>query len=348
MPCKGDEPGLERNIEAVLTQDYDSYQTIIVTDSKEDPAYAVAGSVIVRHFNTKAKLCTSELSEGASGKVAALLTGLKNSAGDVEVYAFVDSDARVPANWLGELVSPLVDERIGSTTGFRWCFPLTGSLWSHVEAVWNASGTNLLFDDRYNFPWGGAMALRAETLRRIDVKRVWQSAISDDMTLNLALRKYGYRILFLPQCMVATFSQTSLPRLLKWATRQTLMTKVFNRGLWNYAFFAYAFFDVLFALGLLGLVLGIISGIVWLLPAALLLSPTVLGALRSLQRCRTFERAMPSFKREFKRNRVADAMASFIVPWIMTYCIIKSASTHEIEWRGRKYQLTGMDSYASS
>jgi hypothetical protein len=36
--------------------------------------------------------------------------------------------------------------------------------------------------------------------------------------------------------------------------------------------------------------------------------------------------------------------ASFLVPWIMMYCMIKSSLTHEIEWRGRKYSLSGTSS----
>ncbi len=346
MPCKGNEPGLERNMETILKQTYENYHTIIITDSDQDPAYGVAKSVSARYSNVQ--VCTAKPSVGASGKVAALLTALEKDGGLADVYAFIDSDSLVPSRWLGDLLDPLADHAIGATTGFRWYFPSDGGFWSHVEAAWNASGTNLLFDDRYNFPWGGAMAIRAETLQEIGISQVWANAISDDMTLNSGLRKHGYRILFLPHCTVATFNHTNLHGLLEWATRQTALTKIFNRGLWNYALAAYTFFDSVFLIGILGAVFGAMLAPVWFLPSALLLSPSAIGIARSIQRSNTFARAMPELRDHFERGRFAEAMASLIVPWIMTYCIIKSARTHEIQWRGRTYRLKGTDLLAPS
>src|SRR5208282_2328580 len=88
MACKGDEPGLEKNIVAMLNQEYEDYSSVIVTDDTKDPAYSIAESVIVRYPNSKAMLITSKSHLHASGKVSALLTALeKNQA---EVYAFLD------------------------------------------------------------------------------------------------------------------------------------------------------------------------------------------------------------------------------------------------------------------
>jgi ceramide glucosyltransferase len=339
LPCKGAETGLERNIEAALKQEYDDYRLIVVTDSQLDPAYQIASAVLSRNPERKSRLCTSESSTTASGKVAALLTALAEDRGRSEVYAFLDSDALISPTWLGDLVDPLKEDSIGATTGFRWYFPSEGGLWPHVEAAWNAAGTNLLFSNRYNFPWGGAMAVRAETLERIDIRRVWSDAVSDDMSLNSALKRHGYWICFLPQCTVATFTRDNLQAFLIWATRQTTLTRVYNNGLWRYAALAYGFFDFTFVLGIISAGLGVLVASSWFLPSALLLSPTALGTLRSFHRNTTFKRAMPQFREQFERAAYKEAIASLIVPWIMTYCIMKSSSIHEIEWRGRKYKL---------
>jgi ceramide glucosyltransferase len=346
MPCKGKEPGLERNIENVLTQEYGNYQTVIVTDSALDPAYVIARSILTR-YPGRAAIYTSDREGKASGKVAALLTAVEKTKREAEVYAFVDSDSLVSPSWLGEVVDPLWDKSIGATTGFRWYIPSTGGFWSHVEAAWNASGTNQMFNPRYNFPWGGAMAIRAETLREIDIQNVWENAISDDMTLNSALRTHGYRIAFLPHCSAATYNKTNLDEFLRWAIRQIVLTRLFNRGLWYYAAAAYGFLNLALILGFAGLVLSAFKGPIWLIPSALLLMPTILGVPRSLQRCRTFEKALPHLKNDIEKTRIVGCIVSLIVPWIMTYCIIKSALTDEIEWRGRKYELTGMNLLAT-
>jgi cellulose synthase/poly-beta-1,6-N-acetylglucosamine synthase-like glycosyltransferase len=205
----------------------------------------------------------------------------------------------------------------------------------------NASGTNVMFNERYNFPWGGSMAIRTEKMKTIDLHRIWKNAVSDDLTLNSALRKHGYRTIFVPQCIVATHSQATMRTFLTWATRQIALTRTLNRPLWNYGLTAYAFLAILMLLGIVSLAAGTLSSPAWFLPAALFCAPSVLGCLRSSQRITTFKRAVPWFGEEFEKNRLGDSIASLIVPWIMTYCIIKSARMNEIEWRGRKYKLTG-------
>ena len=346
MPCKGAESNLERNMESILKQDYGNYQTIVVTDSSDDPAWSTAASLLARYPGANLRLCISKpaTSTTASGKVTALLTAIEQTKGQAEVYAIIDSDAFVPGNWLAELVNPLSDESIGATTGFRWYFP-QGGFWSHVEAAWNASGTDVLFDERVNFIWGGGMAIRAETLDKIGIREIWAGAISDDMTLTSALKEHHYRIMFLPQCTVATFNQTTMHRFLEWATRQTTLFFLNRRR--KYRLATCIFHDLTFVLGIVALILGAALNPTWSVPAALLLSGVILGVLRNLQRTRTFERAMPQMKVEFERNRFADAIVSSLIPWIMTYCIIKSARIHEVEWRGRRHKLTGINHVAT-
>jgi len=339
LPCKGPEPGLERNIEAALRQEYDNYHLTVVTDSEQDPAYGTARAVLSRNPEKHSRLCTSEGSENASGKVGALLTALDDEGGRPEVYAFLDSDSLIPSTWLRELVDPLKEDSIGATTGFRWYFPADGGFWSYVEAEWNAAGTNILFSNRYNFPWGGATAIRAETLDRINIHEIWSEAVSDDMSLNSALKNKGYMIRFLPQCTTATFADNNLQHFLSWAIRQTILTRVYNHSLWRYATVAYSFFDLTSVLGIITAGLCVLFSSSWLLPSVLLLSPTLLGPFRSLHRNSTFKRAMPQFREKFEKAAYKQAIASLIVPWVMTYCIIKSSRSREIEWRGRKYML---------
>jgi hypothetical protein len=348
MACKGNEPRLAENIEAILNQSYPKFHTIIITDTKDDPAYSVATEVLTRHPTKDAHLCIAQPHPRASGKIAALLTGLDNDGWASEAYAFIDSDALVRRTWLRDIVDPLADQSIGATTGFRWYFPEGGGVWPQIESAWNASGTNVMFSEKYNFPWGGAMALLTETMNTIQLRPKWETAISDDLSLNQALRAHGYRIEFLPQCTVITYGGATARSLVEWAVRQISLTRTFSPRLWEYGMAAYGLFALLSAFAVTALVAGILSSPAWLLPAALLLVPSILGAFRSNQRISTFKRALPEFAPTFDGNRWAHSIASLIVPWIMTYCIIKSARTHEIEWRGRKYNLTDQTTLAST
>ena len=337
MPCKGDEPNLARNIETLLKLDYPNYRVIIVTDSQDDPAHQLAHTILRMSKDPRAELLISTQHANASGKVSAMLTALERPKGSVEVYAFIDSDSTINATWLTELVDPLGDARVGATTGFRWY--LGTGFWSQVQSAWNASGSNLMFDENYNFPWGGAMAIRAETLDRISIEEVWKDAVSDDLTLNVALRGYGYHTLFMPQCTVVTFTEnTTRSTFLKWAINQTALTRAYHRKLWNYALAAYTFFDTTFIAGLIALILGLLNTTFWFLPATLLLAPIPIGVIRSHSRNLAFQRALP-WVNGLNKTGPRAILANLIAPWIMTYCIVKSISTREIEWRGRSYNL---------
>jgi cellulose synthase/poly-beta-1,6-N-acetylglucosamine synthase-like glycosyltransferase len=205
-----------------------------------------------------------------------------------------------------------------------------------------------MFDERYNFPWGGATAILTQKLKEIGIREIWETAISDDLSLNAALRNHNYRAAYIPQCTVATYNQATLQSFLKWATRQVALTKAFNPKLWKYGSAAYTFFTVVFALGFVSLIAGFIYSRAWFLPAILLFAPSILGVFRSNQRITTFKRAMPEFADDFDRNRWTDSIASLIVPSIMTYCIFKSARMTEIDWRGRRYKLSGQSTLAST
>jgi cellulose synthase/poly-beta-1,6-N-acetylglucosamine synthase-like glycosyltransferase len=348
MACRGNEHGLRGDIDAVLNQAYPNYRIIIVTDTDQDPAYAIAKSALVQNPTRDGRLYTADPAQVSSGKIAALLTAIRKDGWESDVYAFIDSDALATRRWLKEMVDPLVDASLGATTGFRWYFPAKGGFWSYVESAWNAVGTNLMFDERYNFPWGGAMAILKTKLKELEIAEVWRDAISDDLSLNAALRRHGYRIQFLPQCTVATYNEATMHSFVKWATRQVALTRAFNRKLWNYGLVAHGFFTLAMALGLVSLIGGVVSSAIWFFPAALLLTPSVLGVFKNNQRIMTLKRAVPEFRSDFERTRWGGSIASLIVPWLMTYCIIKSAGMKEISWRGRTYKLTGQTTLAST
>ena len=348
MACKGDEPHLEENIEAILNQSYPKFRVIIITDTREDPAYSIANIILERHPTKDTRLFTADAYPHASGKVAALLTGLERDGWTSEAYAFVDSDALTSRDWLRDMLDPLQDPLVGATTGFRWYLPEKGGFWPQAESAWNAAGTNVMFSEKYNFPWGGAMAMQRDTMEAINLRKLWETALSDDLSLNRALRDHNYRVEFLPQCTVMTSSQSTAGSFLTWATRQIALTRTFNRRLWEYGLAAYGLFTVLSVLGIMSLIAGVTLSPTWLLPAAMLFAPSILGVFRSNQRIRTFRHALPEFASDLDRNHLAHSIASLIVPWIMTYCIIKSARTNEIEWRGRKYKLTGQMTLAST
>src|SRR3989304_381094 len=84
MPCKGMERGLEKNIEAVLKQDYPTYEVVVIADTAQDPAFSIARSVLERNPKAKAELHVSKQIPSCSGKVAGLQKEHESTNGRAE------------------------------------------------------------------------------------------------------------------------------------------------------------------------------------------------------------------------------------------------------------------------
>ena len=61
-----------------------------------------------------------------------------------QIIAFIDADTVAHPNWLRELVTPLLDDQVGLTTGNRWYLP-TGNYWGSLVRYRNVSTVVQMF-----------------------------------------------------------------------------------------------------------------------------------------------------------------------------------------------------------
>ena len=338
VPCRGNEPNLENNILAILSQKYPEYRITFVVDSKEDPAYSVIEKAI-GNGSARARILLSE-TEGSTGKINALTTGVKHS--NAEVLAFADSDIQPPENWLRKLVAPLIDTKIGATTGFRWHFPEKGGFASILRSAWNAVGIDALANERANFVWGGSMAIRRKIFDNLRIVEKWQGQISDDYVVTREVKAAGYVIKFIPSCISPTIGDCRMKELMEWTTRQISIVRTHGRPLWNFAFTSYTYFNVMALVGLAAIPLASLLWNGWI-SVSLLLSGIPLGVAKNMVRLRTIESTIPSNENRFGISRVRFALASLVVPWVIWYNLFKSIFVTHISWRGRTYKLVSQD-----
>src|SRR5262249_32811038 len=120
LHCKGLDYELEKNVDALLHQDYPHYQGIFVTASEGDPAARVLRSLAAKAPHRKVKVLTAGVSEERGEKVHNLIQATGKIAPESVVHVFTDSDSRAPSDWLRELVAPLQDQSVGACTGYLW------------------------------------------------------------------------------------------------------------------------------------------------------------------------------------------------------------------------------------
>ncbi|HEX9457094.1 MAG TPA: glycosyltransferase family 2 protein, partial [Candidatus Acidoferrum sp.] len=114
-PCKGIEPGLERNLVSLTEFERQNYEIFFILAAASDPARSVIDRVSA-NSKVKTHVVIAGPPNGCGEKVNNLRVAVEQLPEEFDVLVFTDSDCRPGRTWLHHLVAPLSDIRIGATT----------------------------------------------------------------------------------------------------------------------------------------------------------------------------------------------------------------------------------------
>ncbi|MGE4442178.1 MAG: glycosyltransferase [Desulfomicrobium sp.] len=342
IPCKGLDPDFEANIAAFLAQDHPNLDFYFITATTDDPAYVALSEIMRRTPEVPVKLLVAGVIPGRSQKINNQLKAIDEIGKSSDVFVFMDSDARPSPAFVRHLVQPLREGQTGLSTGFRWYMPVHGGFWSMLRSAWNGGGVVFLPDPQANYAWGGAMAIRRETFTLCDVAERWKNALSDDMTITLAVREKGMGITFVPHCLVTTHEDCTFSQMLEWTNRQTTIARVYHPALWWKIALAHCVGNAVLFLGL-GLLAGqVASGFdsMLILAASLLMLSIVPMEMLNAQILLPAIVAMLPEHREklegqFWMFRLLAPLASLLALFNTAYSLF----TRRITWRGVTYEM---------
>ncbi len=235
LPCCGVDEKLRQTVEALGRQNFENYEVVFTFESDRDPAYAPIVDWTRSWESLRKQFVIAGPTTHRAQKVHNLLAAVQAVTPDREALVFLDSDAIPGPNWLGQLLAPLQDDRVGATTGYRW-YVATGGWVEGVRGAWNAATVSILADKKLSFCWGGSTAIRRDRFDSLGVARRWENAITDDYPLTHAVRDGGLEIRFVPQAMVPSSDRTTWRGFWNFAKRQVAITRVYNSSVWRSAF----------------------------------------------------------------------------------------------------------------
>ena len=343
LPLRGVDEGLKENITAVFAQDYPTYEVVFVSDDAGDPAWRMVEDA--RHsFNRETGPTMQTIVAGRARdcgqKVHNLLVAIKSAHRRSEVFAFVDSDARVSSDWLSSLVGPLQDGSVGAATGYRWFVPTRNNFASHLQSVWNASiASALRGTEKSNFCWGGSTAIRRQIFEEIRVPEYWRGAVSDDFAMTSALREADLRIKFVPQCLTPSFEDCGIGELFEFTTRQLKITRVYAPHLWKAVLFGSVIFVLTFFGGIALIAVRAVLGLSFATPLVLLVITFLMGAMKSHLRLRAVMTIISDDRAKSPASTAAHVMLWPLASALYLYNAIAAAVSRRIDWRGTVYEL---------
>ena len=346
VPCKGLDSAFQQNITSFFEQDYENYLLWFVVDDESDPAYSELCELKNRlSQSSKAQdvqVFVVGRGQTCSQKIHNLLYCYEKISDDIDVLAFADSDICVRSNWLSHIVYPLRKAKYGASSGYRWFIPKKNNLASLALSAMNAKVAQLLGNTRFNQAWGGSMAIRVEIFRELGLDKIWPKALSDDLSLSIAVKKAGLIVAFVPACLVASHEVTTWRKLFEFSRRQFLITRVSAPKTWWFGLVSglYSILGIWAAAGL-AIYAGAIQNENLPLFAAVPAVFFVGQLIRAILRQRMAGKLLKHERRAMGAACAADILAFWLWSLLMLFLIISSAFGRTICWRGIRYKLLG-------
>jgi ceramide glucosyltransferase len=266
-PICGPEAHLKENLESFFRQDYPAYEILIAADEDDDPALEVAREVISRYPAIPCRILITGKSPWPNPPAYAFCR--MTELAEHEILVTSDSDVEVAANYLQEVVAPLLDPKIGMVTcvyrgknvmGF--CSGMT-ALGMSVEMTAGVVVANLL--EGISFGLGPTIAVKKEAVARIGGYAALGEYFANDYMIGKLIDKAGYRIVLSHHVIDHILSQRTLQKMwgsqLRWAksTRYSRPKGHFGSGLTFAVPFGLLGFATAVVLGRPGLGVGLLG-----------------------------------------------------------------------------------------
>ena len=337
-PCRGLESGLKENLSVLVSQDYPDYEVLFVFDRDDDPAVNVLNQL------DRGDVCIKRIIAGpacdSGQKVHNQRVAVEKIDLRSEVLVFVDTDARPGRQWLRQLVAPLVDQKVGASSGYRWFVPKRGGISSRLRSVWNASIASALGkDEQKNFCWGGSTAIRRSVFDDLNIRDRWQGSVSDDFTVTRVIKEAKLPIHFTPNCLVASVGDCGVSELFEFTTRQMKITRVYAPHLWKPLLIGSALFTIVFFGGIILLISRVILGLPYLVLSLVLLFVFALGAVKAFIRWRVIGIPLREYRADLRRDLLAHIFLWPVASFIYLVNAVVAGFSRRISWRGITYEL---------
>jgi len=339
LSLRGADPFLDRCLAGLFAQDYPDYDVRIVIDCATDPAWDVVERAVARH---RAHNVTIEALKAArrtcSLKNSSLIQAVANLDRSHGAVVVVDADVVPYANWLRDLVGPLVRPGVGATSGVRWFMPETADVGSLVRYLWNSAA--ILQMRAFGIGWGGSLAIRADLLRDAELIEKWSKILFEDTFTANELQRLGHKLEFVPAATMVNRESIDLAGSVRFITRQLLNVRLYHDSwraiLWLTALTTLASVTVC-ATAAWGAVIG-----QWAVAAALGTCAAAFPAAFTLLLL-WLEGAV---RKSVRSRGEATPPLSWHVVWALPFtqfayvgCVLWALRKRKVEWRGITYRL---------
>ena len=195
-PVHGLEAQLSRNIESFFRQDYPAYEILFAADAESDAALEVVREVSRRYPHIPCRILVTGKPPWPNPPAYCFYRMSAVAAHEILVTS--DSDVEVSADYLREVVRPMLDAEVGMVTCVYRGKNVAG-FWSGLTAVGMSvemtAGVlvaNLL--EGMKFGLGPTIAVKKEAVEKIGGYQVLGEFFANDFMIGSLVSKAGYQV----------------------------------------------------------------------------------------------------------------------------------------------------------
>ena len=332
VPVRGPAPRLPSVLDALLAQDWPEVRIIVAVESEADSAHALAAGVAAR--DPRVAVVVAGEAEGRGQKVHNLLAALPHLRLADRYVVFFDADALAPPGFLRALLRPLVYRVADLASGYRIVVPEPGSAGALLVALADHGVSTFPRMRAIGVLSGGSTAIRSEILPGFNLDRLWDGALSDDLTLTREARRLGVAIHGVHAALLPSPMALSVPEAFRFGMRQMRLLRLHLPRLWT----AFGVFSLLPVLGSALLLAGAPGAATAALVAFLSLQVRLSLREAILRRVLPAE-ALPPLRRAILLGRLLSPVAFAF----RAACWVASAASRRVDWAGITYEVEAPD-----
>lgn len=221
-PVHGLEAELERNIESFFRQDYPDYEILFAADTADDAALEIVRAVAQRYPKIKSRILVT--GTPWPNPVVYSFHCLSQAAA-YDILVTTDSDVEVDPRYLREVVSPMLNPKVGAVTclyrgknasGF---FSALTAIGMSVEMTAGVLVANLI--EGMKFALGPTTVVRKDSLASFGGYAALRDYIAYDFAVGNLIEKAGYQVVLSKHVIDHVVNQKSFSRMwqnqLRWA-----------------------------------------------------------------------------------------------------------------------------------
>ena len=331
IPVRGVPAHLAEMWRGISAQSCRSFRVIFAVESEADPVYAALRAL---QGGPPMEIVVAGPTTKRAQKVHNILAALASLKDSDTVVIFADADIVPHPDWAARLIK--WQTQVSTTdvvSGYRWMIPTDNRWATTFVCVINSSLATAARVPPFAGAWGGSMVIHRDAIAGLELKKLWNCAALDDLTLTRAVWAHGGRLHNPRDALVLSPVSFNWKDALAFGRRQYLFIRIHLP--WHWALMA-----AITTLPLAGWAVAVLLAIKGSVTAiSVVVVANVLDQFRAY-----FRRRVPQIMWNMKTpDRVARLDQWGTPVWLLVNAVViwSTLFGRRIKWAGRTYVVDG-------